>query len=143
MLLFAVAKDRVNHSSLFVEDAGYYEPSMSQKDVITALNNKSGSMATAASLCGVDQKTEYEKMFVGYKVTKLNPGEVGCALACAPYITLSVKGVLGSSSEDPTKLLDMTYSEWLDTRKLGKVVYTPPEGTYEGPTGPPHIVVSK
>ncbi len=137
LLLFAVAKDRVEHSSLFIEDAGYYKPDMNKDQVISALNDKCGGMATAAALCGIDQSTEYEKMFVGYKVTKVNPGEVGCALTCAPYVTLSVLGVLGSYEDDPTKLLEMTTPEWLKSRELEEVTYTPPEGTYEGPTAAP------
>lgn len=110
---------------------------MSETEVETALNNKCDSMSNAANLCGVDQGTTYKEMYVGYKATKVNPGQVGCALTCAPYVTLPLKGTTGNGKLKPEDLLETTVEDWVETAGFDYVRYYAPEGTMQGPTKAP------
>lgn len=130
----AIAKDRSTHASLFVEDVGYYDGTLRQEQVQNLLDEKMKGVAEAIILCGKDQLTDYAEIYVGWKATKAAPGEVGCALTCAPYVTLPKK--VFANMGDPTDILDMDTDVWLKTVGLSKVEQPVQLNTIEGPTGP-------
>ena len=70
-------------------------------------------------------------MYVGFKVTRVNPDEVGCVLTCAPYVTLPIKGALSTVLE-PNDFLNLSTLDWLNDVGLSPVTYTAPDGTFEG-----------
>jgi len=127
----ALAKDRDNHSSLFVEDVGYYDGTKSEKEVRFLLDEKMKSVSESIILCGEDQHTEYTKIYAGWKATKAEPGEVGCALTCAPYVTLP-RNVF-RNMKDPADILDMDTDTWLKTVGLTRVEQPYQSNTIEGP----------
>ena len=127
----ARAKDRDNHSSLFVEDVGYYDGTKSEKEVRSLLDEKMKSVSESIILCGEDQHTEYTEIFVGWKATRAEPGEVGCALTCAPYVTLP-RNVF-KTMKSPADILDMDTDTWLETVGLKKVEQPHQMNTIEGP----------
>ncbi|MBU7009860.1 MAG: histidine decarboxylase [Theionarchaea archaeon] len=127
----AIAKDRSTHASLFVEDVGHYDGTKTEKEVRTLLDVKMKGVAEAIILCGEDQHTEYSKVFLGWKATRAEPGYVGCALTCAPYVTLP-KNVF-RNMDDPRDILCMDTDTWLNTVGLEKVQQPAQPNAIEGP----------
>ncbi len=61
-------------------------------------------------LCGEDQNVKYNEIFFGVKELVIPEGYVGCALTCAPYVTLAKNAIpKGCEAAD---LLNMNISEW-------------------------------
>ena len=130
----AIAEDRDSHASLFVEDVGFYNGTKPEKEVESLLDAKMKGISEAIILCGEDQHTEYTEIYLGWKATKAEPGEVGCALTCAPYVTLPTNAF--RNMENITDILNMDTDTWLKTVGLQKVEQPVQPHTIEGPTGP-------
>jgi len=69
----------------------------------------------------------YKEIFVGYKYLYVPDGYVGCALTCAPYVSLAKGTIPGGYI--PSDLLNMTISQW--ERLLGLSPLPPPRKTGE------------
>ena len=61
-------------------------------------------------LCGEDQNTRYKETFIGYKIIEFDEKSVGCALACAPYVTLARNAI--PQGCNPSNLTEMTIGQW-------------------------------
>ena len=61
--------------------------------VRTRLDDRLNRIAYAAYLCGENQGARYKKIYIGWKASHIPKNHVGCALACAPYVTLPVRRV--------------------------------------------------
>ncbi len=59
--------------------------------------------------CGNNQNVVYERTYIGYTYTMLKPGQIGTALAIAPYIVLARNAVPKNRFSD---LQQMTLSQW-------------------------------
>ena len=108
----AIAEDRNAHACLFMEDAGQQPGTLVDQPAIEQyLNDKIVKIAEATYLCGQDQKTTYKEMYCGWKATYVPQLTVGCALTCAPYVTLP--DLAFGNISPRTNILNMDTNTWL------------------------------
>lgn len=112
----AILKNRSDGSCLFIEDANTYgDDSTTEAEIIGFLEGSLRKVTNSIVLCGQDQSVEYDRIYVGYKYTFVEPNQVGCALTCAPYIYLAQNAIPeGMKAAD---LKGMPINEW--EKKLG------------------------
>ena len=112
-IALAIAYDRWNDASLFIEDCGFYaSPTDDGSNVIVPyLDDKQRKVVNSAILCGLNQKVAYKEIFIGYKYLYCGPSEYGQALACAPYVLLAGSAYPSGSAQ---ALVDMNLSEWAE-----------------------------
>ena len=112
-IALAIAYDRWNDASLFIEDCGFYaSPTDDASNVIVPyLDDKQRKVVNSAILCGLNQKVAYKEIFIGYKYLYCGPSEYGQALACAPYVLLAGSAYPSGSAQ---ALVDMNLSEWAE-----------------------------
>jgi histidine decarboxylase len=118
----AIAEDRETQANLFIEDAdvivategkaadGSLTWSPSPENVEQQLMGHMANVAKSMVLCGQDQDVVYTKIFMGAKFIFAGPDEWGCALTCAPYVTLAQKAI--RPNVRPDALLRLTIDEW-------------------------------
>ena len=104
-IALAIAQDRSRDANLFIEDAA---------DTVTtpnrALEGLLLNIAKSILRCGADQGGLYKEIFVAHKSIDVEHGMVGCALTCAPYVTLAQSTI--PTGKPASILLDMTLAEW-------------------------------
>ena len=112
-IALAIADDRANDASLFVEDCGFYpSPKDDPPDsVVPYLDNKREKVINSVILCGLYQQVNYKEMFLGYKYLYCGPNEYGLALACAPYVLLAGSAYPNGGAQS---LVDMNLTEWAE-----------------------------
>ena len=109
---FAIAEDRDNHACLFMEDTGIMTlPEDEEVAVRTRLDDRLNRIAYAAYLCGENQGARYKKIYIGWKASHIPKNHVGCALACAPYVTLP-EGAFSNISPE-SEILELSTEDWL------------------------------
>ncbi|MGW1197946.1 histidine decarboxylase, pyruvoyl type [Streptomyces sp. NPDC002536] len=114
-------------SNLFIEDCGTFPVQLHQarklgadtripnkEQVKELLEDRIKVVAKSIALCGQDYHgAGYEAAYISAKAIYAGPDEVGCALACAPYVLLSPKDVPKDVSEaGPERLIDITLDSW-------------------------------
>ena len=120
LLSLAISVIRSRDACLFAEDVGFFADeyeygkmkSLTKGEVISKLNKKQKQVVYSQFLCGFDQNVPYKEVFVGYRYRRVDPGQHGTALTCAPYITLA--GNAYPQKGKATRLAEMTASEWKD-----------------------------
>ena len=112
----AIAENRDRDACLFVEDCGFYTkeefPAESGEKVKEKLESKLRNVTYCQYLCGENQKTPYKEIFAGYVYEYIPPGMFGCALTCAPYVSLA-QGAY--PNQDAKKLATMSLAQWEET----------------------------
>ena len=117
---FAIAEDRDNHACLFMEDTGIMSHSADEEDAVRdRLDARLNRIAYAAYLCGENQGARYRKIYIGWKASHVPKNHVGCALACAPYVTLPA-GAFRNIAED-ADILGLSTDDWLERVGLARV----------------------
>ena len=117
---FAIAEDRDNHACLFMEDTGIMTlPEDEEVAVRTRLDDRLNRIAYAAYLCGENQGARYKKIYIGWKASHIPKNHVGCALACAPYVTLP-EGAFSNISPE-SEILELSTEDWLSRVGLSEV----------------------
>ncbi|WP_019955372.1 histidine decarboxylase, pyruvoyl type [Yoonia vestfoldensis] len=104
-LALAIAEDRSTTANLFIEDASDTEATGEQP-----LEQLERNIALSILRCGQDQGVAYQSIYIGSKQLTIPHGIVGCALACAPYVTLPPAAI--PAGHVPADLTDMTLSQW-------------------------------
>ncbi|HVR98447.1 MAG TPA: histidine decarboxylase, pyruvoyl type [Thermoanaerobaculia bacterium] len=116
-IAIAIAEDRTTTANLFIEDAniipatqsgGSWSPTPQQ--VQDQLQNNLLAVCKSMILCGQDQNVVYTAIYAGVKFIFAGPDEWGCALTCAPYVTLAGNAIPNGSS--PSDILNMTIDQW-------------------------------
>ena len=110
-IALAIAEDRGAAANLFIEDASD-TATTGPRDLDHLVQN----IAQSILRCGADQGVLYREIFVGHKSIDIDDKTVGCALTCAPYVTLARKAV--PAGQPPRALLDMTLPQWEQALKL-------------------------
>ncbi len=87
-LSLSIATNRIIMSSLFMEDNGYLDSRLTEKNVRNILSKRVVTIAEVAVACGNDQHTTYKEIFVGWKATRVPVDAVGCSPVCAPYFCI-------------------------------------------------------
>jgi histidine decarboxylase len=127
-IAIAMAEDRGAQANLFIEDADIisakkvvtpegatsYVPTPQQ--VYAQLHQHLRNVTKSMILCGQDQDVVYTKIFAGVKFIFANEEEWGCALTCAPYVTLAQQAV--PAGKQAATILEMTIDQWEQAVKL-------------------------
>ena len=112
----AILKNRSKGACLFVKDAGTYgDDSTTEGEAIGFLEGILRKATNSIVLCGQDQDVIYDRIYIGYKYTFVEPDQVGCALSCTPAVYLAQNAV--PADMKPADLCQMTISDWEE--KLG------------------------
>ncbi len=109
-------EDRNNGSNLFIEDCGLIEGNPPYSEVAKTMNETLHKVTECTVLCGVDQNIKYKEIFAGYKLVKFGDNQVGCSLACGPYVTLARNAI--PAGKNPSDITDMTISQWENSLDL-------------------------
>ncbi|HEX3047315.1 MAG TPA: histidine decarboxylase, pyruvoyl type, partial [Bacillota bacterium] len=106
---------RVDQTNLFIEDCNYFDGNLPWSVVAQKLNQTMHAVTKCIVLCGEDEGIEYKETFLGFRVIPVPATQIGCALACAPYVTLAKNAIpAGMQPADVTKL---SIGDW--EKKLG------------------------
>lgn len=109
-IALAIAEDRERDANLFIEDAGHGIPGSDDESRVVFLNQLMEKIATSIVRCGDDSGVKYKEIFVGYKTQWIPEGYVGCALTCAPYVTLAQNAI--PAGREPAEMIKMNISQW-------------------------------
>jgi histidine decarboxylase len=109
-IALAIAEDRRENADLFIEDCGVSSAPADEASRSGDLDRLVENIALSIIRCGDNSNVKYKEIFVGYKAEWIPEGNVGCALACAPYIVLARNAVLASAPAE--RLLFLSLSEW-------------------------------
>ncbi len=121
-IAIAIAEDRDTQANLFIEDADViaakqvtdaegnteWQPTAAQAKA--QLHQHLRNVTKSMVLCGQDQDVTYTAIYAGVKFIFAGPDEWGCALTCAPYVTLAQNAV--PSGQSASSILDMTIDQW-------------------------------
>jgi histidine decarboxylase len=117
-IALSIAKDRDNAADLFVEDAGLWTENSEKEQLEAFLDDHRRAIVKSIIICGKNQGVLYDRTYISYAYTIMDPGFIGTALAVAPYITLAKRAI---PSEGFTKLNNMTLSDWVSEMGLTSV----------------------
>ena len=113
ILSLAIAKKRSKDACLFVEDKGFFSDAkgtkLNEDQVIKALNKKRREVVYTQLICGEHQEVPYKEIFIGYKYEYVHGHNYGCALTCAPYVTLAKNAYPGGN---PKNFQTMNLEAW-------------------------------
>ena len=130
---FAIAEDRDRHACLFMEDTGAMKLGEDDEQTVREkLDDRLNRIAYAAYLCGENQGADYKKIYIGWKASYIPKNHVGCALTCAPYVTLPSGAFRNISPE--TGILELSTEDWLSRVGYSKV--NEPDYALKTLTGP-------
>jgi histidine decarboxylase len=109
-IALAIADDRSEHSSLFIEVAGHGAVGASRREHegLVSGYQRLNNLVDEVILCGDGQDVKFKEVFVGYMSQWVTEGRVGCALTCVPYLVLA----RNAAPRQPFDLLTMSLSEW-------------------------------
>lgn len=116
-IAIAIAQDRDRDANLFIEDADVikavrkgqiWEPTPDQ--VHNQLYRHLLDVAKSIILCGQDQNVLFKEIYMGVKYLFTNEDEWGCALTCAPYVTLARRAV--PPAKPASAIIKMTIDDW-------------------------------
>ncbi len=85
----AILKDRSKGACLFVKDAGTYGDDSTTEGEAIGFLGILRKATNSIALCGEDQDVIYDRIYIGYKYTFVEPGQVGCALSCTPAVYMA------------------------------------------------------
>jgi histidine decarboxylase len=109
-IAIAIARDPTGDANLFIEDAGSLPGNLTQAQVDKKLLKSIRAVTRSVVLCGRDQSVHYSAIYVSTRNLYVPPNNVGCALACAPYVILAQKAIPGGAQ--PADLANMTITQW-------------------------------
>lgn len=119
-LCIAIPANRNEGSVFYLEDANTYgDDSTTEGEMIGFLEGIQRKLTNSAVLCAQDQGITYERIYVGYKYTFVEPEQIGCALACSPYIYLAQNAI--PEGMEAADLQNLTISQWEKSLNLPKL----------------------
>lgn len=108
-IAISITKDRAASADLFIEDAGLWTENTNLIEFSEFLNAHRDQVMWSIVKCGEDQGVVYDRTYISYAYRIMEPGQVGTALTCAPYVTLAQRAV---PPEGFASLNYMTLSKW-------------------------------
>jgi histidine decarboxylase len=121
-MAIAITQDRNSAADLFIEDTDIIQARgvtsgdgstswvPTPEQVEAQLHQHLRNVAKSIVLCGQDQDVVYKEIFAGVKFIFAGEDEWGCALACAPYVTLARNAV--PVGQPAASILDITIAQW-------------------------------
>ncbi len=111
MIALSLSNNRNQSADLFIEDAGLWTKNDNPEDLRSFLDEHRKAVSWSIAACGEDSHVVFERTYIGYAYTIMEPGEIGKGLICAPYVTLAQDAI---SPEGFSKLNNITLSQWLN-----------------------------
>lgn len=147
IIAIAIVDDRETGANLFIEDADVipatpvspgdpgagYRPTPAEVEVM--LTGHLRNVAESIVLCGQDQDVRYREIFMGVKYIFAAEDEWGCALTCAPYVTLARDAIPRVGTGQPAEIIAMTIDEWEKSLHLPPLPPLPAEPRYADARG--------
>ena len=116
-----------------MEDTGSLRLGEDEEETVRhKLDDRLNRIAYAAYLCGENQGARYKKIYIGWKASYIPKNHVGCALACAPYVTLPSGAFKNITPE--TDILELSTEDWLS--RMGFSEVDEPDYALKTLTGP-------
>lgn len=109
MIALSRAVDRSTQADLFIEDAGLWTLNDDERDLGAFVEEHWKQVVWSIVACGADQNVVYDRTYIGAAYRIMQPGEVGTALTCAPYVVLARNAV---PVDGFGALGTMSLSEW-------------------------------
>jgi histidine decarboxylase len=112
LLGIAIPADREQHACLFIEDTGVIpaKPGTPPPDMPTILAQRRLAVAKSMTLCARNYgDVTYTVAYINAKAVYARHSEVGCALACAPYVLLAQDTVPRAGTK---ALATMSLPDW-------------------------------
>jgi histidine decarboxylase len=121
-IAIAIAENRNAEANLFIEDAdvipakkivgldGKVSWSPTPSQVEAQLHQHLRNVTKSMVLCGQDQDVVFTEIFAGVKFIFAGEDDWGCALTCAPYVTLAQGAV--PKGKPASSILDLTIAQW-------------------------------
>jgi histidine decarboxylase len=108
-----ISKGKNYQSDVFIEDFGLWKENDDEKELINFLESRKKEIAWSITESGKNKEILYHSSYIGYSYLMIDPGYVGTALACIPYISLA-KNAIPVTGYKTLKTISL--SEWVDTR---------------------------
>jgi histidine decarboxylase len=109
-IALSFVEGRTQDTNLFIEDCNYYPGNISLEELIDRINNTMHAVTKCVVLCGEDQGIKYKETFLGARLIPVPAYQIGCALACGPYITLAQNAI--PPGKQAADIMNMTIGEW-------------------------------
>jgi histidine decarboxylase len=109
-IALSFVKGRTDSTNLFIEDCNCFTGNISIDEAIDRLNASMHAVTKCIVLCGEDQGTKYTETFLGARLMKVPASQIGCALACAPYVTLAQNAI--PAGMQPAGIMNLTIGQW-------------------------------
>lgn len=113
-IAISITNDRENAADLFIEDAGLWTQDDNAANLKSFLDDHMKAVAWSIAACGEDQSVIYQRTYMSYSYIIMDPGFIGTALTCAPYVTLAKNAVPAGGFD---LLNTMTLSQWQAMQK--------------------------
>jgi len=104
-----IPTDRDKNAILLMEDVGWTLLHGDTIDFNEQYGHVMDSLIRSVLQVGENQSVKYENVYVALKEIVVQPGEVGCALVAAPYITLPSHAMPPGGAE---QMLSLNLAEW-------------------------------
>jgi histidine decarboxylase len=118
VISLSIARDRGKDKAadLFVEDAGLWIQNDDPGELKAFVEKHREAVVRSVVACGKDHSVLYDRTYISFACVIMEPGEVGTALAVAPYITLARDAVPAGGFNSLNR---MTLSEWIKEKGFG------------------------
>ena len=108
-IAISMTRNREGSADLFIEDAGLWTKNDNPDDLRAFLDQHAREVVWSVTSCGADSEVLFDRTYIGYNYLIMDPGYIGTALTCAPYVALAKKAV---PPEGFHHLNDITLSQW-------------------------------
>jgi len=116
VISLSIARDRGKAADLFVEDAGLWVQNDNPDELKAFVEKHREAAVRSVVACGKDHSVPYDCSYISFACVIMEPGEVGTALAVAPYITLARDAIPAGGFNSLNR---MTLSEWVKEMGFG------------------------
>ncbi len=104
-----IPTDRDKNAILLMEDVGWVPRHGDKADFREQYEYVIDALIRSVLQIGENQAVTYESIYVALKEIMVHPGEVGCALVAAPYVTLPSRAIPPGGAE---QMLSLNLEEW-------------------------------
>lgn len=109
-IALSFVEGRTDNTNLFIEDCNCFPGNLPWPVVQQKLEQTMHAVTKCIVLCGEDQGIKYKETFLGFRVIPVPASKIGCALACAPYVTLAQNAI--PPMMQPSDLMKLSIGAW-------------------------------
>ena len=108
-IAISIARDRDSSADLLIEDAGLWTKNDDINQLKDFLKEHRKTVVLSIIACGQQQSVIYDRTYISYAFTIMQPNYIGTALAVAPYIVLAQNAIPNNDFESLNRMM---LSEW-------------------------------